>query len=354
VHVAVDLACIQASKGHDVAYVSAGGDFEKLLRQHGVQVQKIDMDRKNLFSHFRSFFKFVLFCNEFKPDVIHAHMMSGAVFGYFAGQLTRTPLITTVHNSFDGHSWLMKLGKKSVAVSEAERQSLINRGFRADKVVTVLNGTIGSPREFCGRSSDLKLAEKSIVTVCGLHRRKGVHDIIEAVRLLGEIFDGWCFYIAGGGPDREELGQQVEQNHLTHCIKFLEAIDRPKDILRQAAIFVLASHAEPCGLVLSEARDSGCAMIATRVGGIPENLDGGKSGLLVAPGNPEQLAAAIRQMISDPSELAAWRRRARQGLEKFDLNRVVREYQNVYESVLSKQMARLRAKKDSYTKGHSL
>jgi len=343
VHVAVDLACIQVSQGHDVAYVSAGGDFEGILRQHGVQIQAIDLGRQNIFATLKSFFNFVRFCVKFKPDVIHAHMMSGAIFGFFAGLLTRTPMITTVHNSFDSHSWLMKLGKKVVAVSEAERQALIGRGFREDKVVTVLNGTTGSPRDFFGRSSELKLPEKSILAVCGLTRRKGVHDMIEAVRLLGAAFDGWHLYIAGGGPDREELGGQVEQSHLTHCVKFLESVDRPKDILRQAAIFVLASYAEPCALVLSEARASGCAMIGTRVGGTPENLDGGKTGLLVEPGNPEQLAAAIGQMISDPSELAAWRNRAQQGVEKFDLTRVARDYQTVYESVLSKRMARVPA-----------
>src|SRR5207244_577923 len=104
VHVAVDLACAQAKMGHTVMLAADGGDYLQLLADHGVICESLVQRETNPLRLLASLFKLAKICRSLKPDVIHAHMMAGAVLGKMASALFRIPLVTTVHNSFDGHS----------------------------------------------------------------------------------------------------------------------------------------------------------------------------------------------------------------------------------------------------------
>ena len=73
-------------------------------------------------------------------------MMSGAVLGRLGARVLGVPLVTTVHNSFDRHSGLMRLGDVIVAVSHAERELLLAPGFPERRLEVVVNGTLGSAR----------------------------------------------------------------------------------------------------------------------------------------------------------------------------------------------------------------
>ena len=139
VHVAVDLACVQAEAGCEVVFVSGGGTFEPLLAQYGVRHVTMVQKQKNPFLMARTAWQFTRLCRSFRPEVVHAHMMGGAAIGYLASRLTGVPLVTTVHNSFDKHSKLMRLGDRVVAVCQAEKQNLVAQGYKADKVDVVMN-----------------------------------------------------------------------------------------------------------------------------------------------------------------------------------------------------------------------
>jgi len=101
-------------------------------------------------------------------------------------------------------------------------------------------------------------------------------------------------------------------------------------LLRQSQIFVLASYADPCCLVIPEAREAGCAIVATAVGGTPELLGYGEAGQLVEPGKPEQFAKALRGLMQDEEALRQWRTRAKTGAAYFTVDRVVEDYDKVY------------------------
>jgi glycosyltransferase involved in cell wall biosynthesis len=101
-------------------------------------------------------------------------------------------------------------------------------------------------------------------------------------------------------------------------------------VLASSDIFVLASYADPCSLAVAEARYAGCAVIATAVGGTPELLGSGENGLLVNPGDPEGLAAAIMQVAADAGTLREWRRRSKAGADYLVVERVHRDYLAVY------------------------
>jgi glycosyltransferase involved in cell wall biosynthesis len=104
----------------------------------------------------------------------------------------------------------------------------------------------------------------------------------------------------------------------------------PRSYYQQADIFVLASHQETFGLVITEARQAGCAVVATNVGGIPEALDGGEAGILVPPYRSDLLGSALIRLIEAPAELERLRRKARQNLEVFTVKRASAQTMDVY------------------------
>ena len=113
--------CAQAADGHRVHFASAGGRFVPLLERSGVRHVELEQSLRNPARTVRAAASLAALCRRERPDVLHAHMMSGAVLGRIAGTLLGIPLVTTVHNSFDRHAWLMRLGDRAVAVSRAER-----------------------------------------------------------------------------------------------------------------------------------------------------------------------------------------------------------------------------------------
>ena len=331
VHVAIDLACVQALAGDDVTVISSGGTFVPLLEQCGARHLTLPHEQNKPFDMLRAAWQVARLARRIRPHAIHAHMMSSAVVGWIAARFAGVPLVTTVHNSFDSHSVLMRLGDRVVAVSGAERRALLARGFPPAKVVAVLNAPDQSPREaFMDDGREVRLESPCIVAANALHRRKGVFDLIEACnRLFAEMPD-WKLYIAGEGPDRPVLEEQVRALGLEARVTFLGFLPTPRPLFQQADIFVLASYADPCSLAVGEARAAGCAIVATAVGGTPEMLSFGQAGRLVEPGNVKQLTSTLRDLMVDPAARATLRQAALEGASIFHVQRLLSDYAQVY------------------------
>src|SRR5882757_3046632 len=84
VHVAVDLACLQGKLGDSVMVAADGGDYLDLMASYGVTYVRLVQRQTNPFKLLASLARLVTICLSFKPNVIHAHMMTGAVFGKIA------------------------------------------------------------------------------------------------------------------------------------------------------------------------------------------------------------------------------------------------------------------------------
>ncbi|WP_342777332.1 glycosyltransferase family 4 protein [Modestobacter excelsi] len=334
VHVAVDLACAQADAGHEVTFAHAHGSYDDLLRAHGVTIATVP-EASTLLDVLRSERALLGVARAARPEVVHAHMMSSAVLAHPVSKVVRAPLVTTMHNSFDSHSWLMRLGTVVVAVSEAERQRLIGRGFPARKVVCVLNGAVASPREALPDDLSIgSLAGPCVVSLCGLHGRKAVGDIITAFSKAQPAAPAWQLNIIGSGPDRDRLEGLARDLGLSASVHFTGPSLTPWRLLEQADVFASASLDEPFGLSLAEARAAGCAVVATAVGGVPEVLEQGRAGQLVPVSAPEAMADVLRRLMTDRDELARWRARARENADYFSVRRMAEDYDRVYQSVV--------------------
>lgn len=333
VEVAVDLACEQARQGHEVTFVAGSGDFDECLAANGVRFVQL-AERTGAARVFLAPLELIAILRGLRPQIVHAHMVMSAIAARAVQPFTGYALITTVHNSFDRQSRLMGTGKLVIAVSDAVRREMADKGIPDRKLRVVHNGTINGSRRPSMPTERMSLEHPAIVTVAGLHPRKGIDTLIEAFAKLRRAGSKAHLYIVGEGPDRAELEGQANRSDGSGDIHFLGYVGDPRSVIAGADVFVLASLQEPCGLALIEARQMGCACIATEVGGNPEILEHGKGGLLVPPGSCDLLADAIRSLIEDDSRLGNMRQAARSGWQHWTVERMAEQTISIYGEAL--------------------
>ncbi|MFN6565844.1 glycosyltransferase family 4 protein [Dendronalium sp. ChiSLP03b] len=341
VNVAVDLACLQAQSGHDVAVASAGGEYEALLARHRVKHFQLNQSRQ-LLNLIKAAWHYREIVQTFQPDIVHAHMMTGVVLAGVFRYGCKYGLVSTVHNEFQRSAVLMGLADRVIAVSHAVANSMVRRGISKKKLRVISNGTLGSPRH--RKITDyqpIPLHRPAITTVAGMYHRKGIAELIEAFIKIAIDFPQAHLYLIGNGPDRAIFEAMVEKTAfndacggLCQRIHFEGFQPEPQRYMLATDIFVLASHCESFGLVLTEAREAGCAIIASDVDGIPETLDNRQAGILVPPKDSQTLAAALAHLLSDPKKLSKWKNRAKQNLDRFSAARVNEETLAVYREVI--------------------
>lgn len=333
VHAAVDLACEQSRLGHAVAMASGGGDFDALLARNGVETFTID-HRREAVTLLKSAWALRRLVRSWGADIVHAHMMTSAVLAWPLCRLAGIPLIATVHNEFEKSAVLMGLGTRVIAVSAAVGASMRRRGIPAAKLRVILNGTIGSARFAQRDARPVALASPSILFVGGLHPRKGLADLFAAFDLVHRSHPAARLHIVGDGPFAETYRDMVAQLSCHAAVSFEGSKQEPFPWMLGAEIFVLPSHADPAPLVLSEAREAGCAVVATEVDGIPELLEGGKAGILVPARDPEALAAALSGLVADGGAIRHWREQSQYRLDYLKIARVARETLDVYDDAM--------------------
>ncbi|MDB5701424.1 MAG: hypothetical protein JWL66_1623 [Sphingomonadales bacterium] len=329
VAVAVDLACEQVRDGHDVYFVSGYGDFDDLLAQHGVKILTLG-DPSGTFRLPIMAWRFLWAVFRIRPDIVNAHMVYAALAARMVKWLVGYRLITTVHNSFDRQASLMRVGDLVIAVSDAVNCDMEQRGVPAKQLRTVTNGTIGGARRPAYTNTPELLQHPAVVTVCGLHSRKGVAHLIDGFDAARLSFPEAHLYVVGGGPEGEAFEAQARKTASADHIHFMGYRADPRDILATADVFVLASLRDPCPLVIFEAREMGNPIIATSVDGIPAALNDGRAGLLVPPADPDAIARAVVRILSDDELRATLSHAARQDLEDMTVRRMSRQTVDVY------------------------
>ncbi|WP_242947792.1 glycosyltransferase family 4 protein [Acidithiobacillus albertensis] len=330
VNVAVDLACSQSALGHEVFYASSGGEYEKLLDRHGVKHYSMNFS-KSMFGLPKMLVNLEQIIQQTRPDIVHTHMMTGALLAKLLQLRRRYRLITHVHNEFQKSARFMSVGDAVIAVSDAVCRSMVGRGISARKLHVVRNGTINSPRM---QGVEAKpLVHPAIVTVAGMYERKGIRDLIAAFANLPVDLPGYL-YIVGEGPDRAVFEEAARNSSRRDCIFFEGFQSQPQSYLKSADIFVLASRKDPFPLVILEARENACAIIASDVDGIPEALEGGKAGQLFIAGDVTALSHQLHRFLCAPDLREQFAERACTGIEWLTVQRMTQETLDLYQRVL--------------------
>ncbi|MFN2522377.1 MAG: glycosyltransferase, partial [Mycobacteriales bacterium] len=171
--------------------------------------------------------------------------------------------------------------------------------------------------------------------------QKGLSHLLRAAKdLPGQLV------LCAGAPDTPEIAAETEalvaelQAHRSGVVWIREMLPRQDvvQLLSHATVFVCPSVYEPLGIVNLEAMACGTAVVASAVGGIPEVVVDGETGLLVPPAAPEPLAAALTDLLQDPGGAAEMGRAGRaRAVEHFGWDAIARRTLAVYEQVLAQR-----------------
>lgn len=173
-----------------------------------------------------------------------------------------------------------------------------------------------------------------VLTVAHLRPQKGLDTLVSAAALLPDV----VFAVAGEGPDRDALQRSVEVSGLTHRVVLLGQRDDVPQLLAACDLFVLPSRDEGLPLAVLEAMAARRPVVATRVGGVPEAVVDGQHGRLIAPDDPNGLAAAIADLLARPGDARNLAERAHARLvERFTVERMAAETAAIYEGLLSQK-----------------
>jgi len=250
-----------------------------------------------------------------KADLIHTHSFSAGVVGALAKRLRPGPaLVCTVHHyAPESAGWkrrwttglMASRAARIITVSDALRSEFANSPAASAKLLTIPNGVDLSAlvNEDRGKSSLIELGvsagEQVVGMVARLAPQKGIEEFVRAAALILKSRPDTRFVLIGEGPLRgraEELRQQLGVRD-----RLLLAGSRPdaRELIAGLDLLVVPSHSEGSSLISMEAMALGKAVVASRVGGIPEVVEDGVTGVLVEAGDAEGLARAIAELLAD-------------------------------------------------------
>ncbi len=280
-----------------------------------------------------------------RPDILHANSSKAGVLGRLAAAISGVPIrIFTAHGwAFAAHSGLAArayrvadrlmrpLTTATICVSERELEAGLAAGTCTSDATVVIPNAVdvgAAPRSVSTRQPPLLVA---------VGRLKAPKDFQTLVRALGRLPSGsFEAMIVGDGPDRPQLEETIRTSGLSDAVRLTRERNDVPRLLAAADVFVLASRSEGHPVSVLEAMAAGLPVVASRVGGVPEQVVEGETGLLVDPGDPELLAAALERLTDDPALRrrlgVAGRARAE---ERFDLEPFRRAHLELYSRELA-------------------
>lgn len=299
--------------------------------------------RPSLVPHLAGVFK------KLRADVVHTHdprpLIYGALSAKWAGTKT---VVHTQHGRVFGETprqqWLCHQVVKNVdhfaCVSNDIAKLAKERGVPEEKLHVVHNGIrserFGRPAAEDWQDGiqidDIAIEQRRhLVCVARLSPEKGVDTLIDAASLLIDDIPDLRLLIAGDGPCRNDLQQQIQRLGLDDHVELLGQTDQVPQILDGARLFVLPSNSEGVSLTLLEAMYASVPIVATNVGGTPEVIVNGENGLLVPPKDPAAMAKAIVELWADHGRrMELIHEGHRVASEGFSIDRMLQRYDCLY------------------------
>ncbi len=254
-----------------------------------------------------------------RADLVHCHNVTALFHGARAARRAgRLPVLFTEHDRELPaplrhrllHRWLARRTDATVAVSEGLRRALIaTEGFPAARTSVIVNGVPDPRAAYAGdrAAARAELAWDAAPVVLAVGSLTAVKDhagLVEAFARVRAAAPAARLVIAGEGPLRDGLTARAGALPSGAVTLLGERRDVPR-LLAACDVFVLSSRSEGLSLSLVEAHGAGRPCVATDVGGNGEVLVAGETGLLVPPGDPAALAAALLALLEAPDRRAA-------------------------------------------------
>ena len=292
-------------------------------------------------------------------DLIHTHGYFADIVGIPTAKVLGIPTISTCHGFIENDNRLkvyntldrivLRLSDKIIAVSSEIAQNLLRHGIKESRIKVIPNAVKTdidqnvflenrqNSRQFYGFS------EKDFVLgyVGRLSQEKGLKYLIDASSMIKKSRVPLKVLIVGEGPQKKDLANIVKKRRVESEVVFSGFKNNIDNLLPAMDVFVLPSLTEGTPMSLLEAMSYGIPVVASSVGGIPRIIDPGKTGILVAPGRPEELRDSVILLYNNPSlRSEIGKAGQRKVKEQFDIKRWARRIESEYTSLIANRVDR--------------
>src|SRR5215207_5011088 len=323
----VDLASALHRKGYEVEVACSITDgLSKPLEEAGVPVRPLTrrlVKRRVSLAYTRGIRKLL---REGRFDLVHAHIYASAVAAAIATRGTGLPLVVTEHTEASWQNrwarlcsrWTYRRARRIIAVSTPIERRMSERDGVPPELVTLIPNAVisasGNPPDLAEALPDGWSERPLVGVVARLQPEKGVAIFLKAAAHVSKISPEARFLVVGDGPLREELLDLVGRLGLRERVRFL---GYRADARALTGLFVVLNDTaitEGSPLIVLEAMAAGVPVVASAVGGIPDQVRHGEEGLLVPPDDPDALAETLGTLLRNPTRARrlgeAGRRRA--------------------------------------------
>ena len=331
----LNLTSGMKKKGHDIFIASSTGECLNKFINLGANFIKIPIKTKKEISP-SMLFSYLKLKNELrknKIDIVHSNSRTTQVLGCLLHKYENVVHVSTCHGYFKKRP-LRRIfpcwGQNVIAISGQVKEHLIF-DFKVDEEkIRVINNGIDINRFYTGK--DLVIGSVPVIGIIArLSDVKGHIYLIKAMKIVLEKFPSAKLLVVGEGKMYNVLVNLAKDMNIEKSVKFILHTDDTRVELAMMDIFVMPSLAEGLGLALMEAMACGKAVVGTDVGGIKSLIKNNVNGLLVKPADPESLAGAITQLISEPEKAKIYAREAARFIsDNFSLNKMCDETEGVY------------------------
>ena len=344
----VNLASALAEQGHRITLAcTVEGVLAPLAEQAGISVRPLLHHLVKRRQSPRYAWKLAKLVRQSQFDLVHAHMYASALASAYALLGTSIPLVITEHSQANWRShyacrcsqWSYSQARHIIAVSREIRRRLIEQeGVPSDRISVIMNALLPVSEQHRGIQPDLPaaLCNGLLVGVAArLQPEKGVAYFLEAAAHVLQFLPEVHFLVMGDGPQRKELQAYVEQPGVQEHVHFLGFRLDARAIIGLLDVLVVPSLSEGTPLVTLEAMSAGVPVVASAVGGIPEQVRHQSEGILVPPGDALALGEAVLHLLQNPTWMQQLGEAGRQrALSRFSFTTMLQETENVYRATL--------------------
>lgn len=296
-------------------------------------------------------------CQSRQIDIIHAHLQKAFIASLLATYLCPCRLVLHEHGPIfrRGAGWIYRrllrlLGWRADAIianSEAAKSALQRAMRRAEVPIAVIPNfidlTLFDPARYerapIRASLGLDPDQFVIGFVGRLDRVKGADLLVQAAAALQKQGDFFRIVLVGDGPERERLTRQIQRLGLDRAVLLAGLREDPAAIMPAFDAGVVPSRREAFGIAALEMMRMKVPVIASPVGGLPELVRDGETGILLPEPSPEAIAQAVRKLHEDVSLRERLRQNAFAHASSFDGSRAVEQIVKVYERLMASRRA---------------
>ncbi|MGQ9455097.1 MAG: glycosyltransferase family 4 protein [Armatimonadota bacterium] len=269
--------------------------------------------------------RLISFIRREQIDVIHTHLSTASLLGAIAARLARIRSVAHVHGLNSAKCF--RYSSRIIAVSDAARRHMLVQGIRDEKITVIHDGIRLECYQPVERGeARARLGYDPQVPLFGVFGRlspeKGQRVAIEALFLVRKDLPSARLVLAGRGPDLESLQTCAEALGVADAVHFTGFVEDVRTLMCACDAVAMPSLCEGFGLAAVEAMALCKPVVASAVGGLPEIVIQGETGILVAPNDPNDLAQALIEITTDSALRDKLARNARARVEaNFDLTK---------------------------------